>query len=259
MVKTNTISALLKGVKASLKEHSPEILTGIGIAGMITSTVLAVRATPKATRLLEAKKKELEKEKLSVAETVKTTWKCYIPAAVTTVSAAACIIGANSVHLKRNAALTAAYAISDKALREYQEKVVETIGEKKEHAVREAIAQDKIEKNPVSQNEVYITDTGTTLCYEPYTSRYFKSDIDRIKKAVNELNSQMLDEGTVTLNDFFYEIGLSNACVGDDLGWNYNRDRLVKLNLTSHLAEDGTPCVVVGFQVAPYYGYDKYY
>lgn len=250
------LAQLAKNVKASMTRHSPELLTGIGIAGMIATTVLAVRATPKALRLIENAEQKHD-EPLTKVETVKACWKCYIPAAVTGVSSVACLIGASSVSAQRNAALTAAYTLSDTALREYREKVVETIGEKKEQAVRDAVAKDRVEKNPASSSEVIVTGTGNTQCYDWYTSRHFKADIDKLKSAVNDLNSQMLDEGHVCLNDFYYLVNLPNAGVGDDLGWSYNRDGLVKLNLSSQL-DEGVPCIVVDFQVAPHYDYDAY-
>ena len=77
------LAKFFNSVKTSVSKHSPEILTGIGIAGMITTTVLAVRATPKALKLIEEKKDELSVDKLKPIDTVKATWKCYIPATVT--------------------------------------------------------------------------------------------------------------------------------------------------------------------------------
>ena len=50
---------IVNDVKTTLSKHAPEILTGIGIAGMVTTTVLAVRATPKALMLIDAKKQEV--------------------------------------------------------------------------------------------------------------------------------------------------------------------------------------------------------
>lgn len=252
------IAHALKQAQLSIAKHSPEILTGIGIAGMIATTIIAVKATPKAIKLLDDKKKELETEKLTAADTIKTTWKCYIPTVVTGTASVACLIGASSVHLRRNAALTAAYTLSETALREYREKVVETIGQKKEQAVRDAVAKEQVESHPVSNNSIIVTGGGNTLCYDPFTDRYFKSDSDKLRKAENEINSQMLDEGCVSLNDYYYQIGLGDASVGNTIGWSYNRTGLVKLNLSSHLASDGTPCIVLGFQTEPYYAYDQY-
>ena len=138
MSKVN-MTALVKSIGRSISNHSPEILTGLGIAGMITTTVLAVKATPKALSLIEHKKEELElteSEKLSPIETIKATWKCYISTVVTGVSSVACLVGASSVNARRNAALATAYNLSATALSEYKEKVVEAVGEKKEQIVK---------------------------------------------------------------------------------------------------------------------------
>ena len=70
-------------LKTSIKKHSPEILTGIGIAGMITTTVMAVRATPKALILIEERKEEIGVNQLEAVDLIKTTWMCYVPAALT--------------------------------------------------------------------------------------------------------------------------------------------------------------------------------
>jgi len=99
------LSPVIKNVKSALSKHSPEILTGIGIIGMITTTVMAVRATPKALILIDEKKKEEGSEALTPIETVKTAWKCYIPAAVIGTASTFCLIGASAVNAKRSAVL----------------------------------------------------------------------------------------------------------------------------------------------------------
>lgn len=250
------VSRMLNNVKTTLSKRSPEILTGIGIAGMFTTTVLAVTATPKAIKLIEEQKETLDVDKLTVMETVKTTWKCYIPAATTAVASSVCLIGANSVHSKRNAALATAYKLSETALTKYREKVIETIGENKERTVREKVAKDKIDNDPVSKTEVFITERGNTLCYDAVSGRYFKSDIERIKSAVNTLNKQMLTEMYVSLNEFYDELGLSPTNLGDKLGWKLDKG-LIELDFSSQIADDGTPCIVVDYRVTPDYDYDK--
>ena len=250
------LTKIAKGIRASIGRHSPEILTGLGIAGMISTTIMAVKATPKALILIENRKDEMEVDKLPPLELVKTAWRCYIPAAVTSSLSVICLIGASSVNVRRNTALATAYSLSESALKGYQEKVIETIGEKKEQAVRDAIAKDKIEKNPVNSREVIITDKGNTLCYDAISGRYFKSDIERIKRAVNDINKNLLDDMYVSLNDFYYEIGLDNTKMGDSLGWNVEKG-LIELNFSSQLASDGTPCLVIDYQLAPYYDYYK--
>lgn len=257
------MAKLFKDVQAALSKHSPALLTGIGIAGMVTTTVLAVKATPKAMKLIDAKKKELnleEDEKLTVVETVKTTWKCYIPAAITGVTAGACLIGANSVNTKRNAALAAAYNLSASALTEYKEKAVEVVGEKKEREIREKIAESKLEQNPVNPSTIVMTNKGTTRFMDSITKRRFTSDIETINQIVNRLNRRMINgDDYISLNEFYYEIGLEGCDVGDDLGWNVTRG-LIELPDPPHaiVDTDGVPCVVLEYQVAPKRGYNSY-
>lgn len=252
------LANLMSNTRQFVSKRSPEILTGIGIAGMITTTVLAVRATPKALQLIEEKKNEDWVDDLSPLEVVKAAWKPYVPAAVTGVASVACLIGASSVNAKRNAALATAYKLSETALSEYREKVVETIGEKKEKTVRDKVAEERVKKNPVSKSEVVVTNNGTTLCFDPISARYFKSSIDKIKRAENELNKQMLHDisGYVSLNDFYDELGLDHTSVGDDLGWNV--DRLIDISFSSQLNDNGEPSVVLDYLVAPKYDFYKF-
>ena len=251
------LTAAAKSIKGVLERHAPEILTGIGVAGMVTSTVLAVKATPKACLLINDRKDELEVEKLPVTELVKTTWKCYIPAVVTCGASIACLVGASSVNFKRNAALATAYKLSEAALSEYKDAVIETIGEKKEQSVRDKVAEERLKKNPVSKSEVIVTGNGTTLCYDPVGNSYFKSNIQQIESAKNKLNARMLSENYVSLNDFYDELGIGPTKLGDDLGWDIYKDGLVEIAFSSQLAEDGTPCLVMDYSVAPRYEYYK--
>ena len=269
------MSKFIRGAKISISKHSPEILTGIGIAGMITTTFLAVRATPKALELIEEKKDELNNKqveerldkngdlrdykeitKLKFPDLFKATWKCYIPAAVTSVVSIACLVGASSVHIKRNAVHDTTYKLSETALTEYKEKVIETIGEKKEEVIRDKVNKDRIEKNPVSKNNVIITDKGNTLCYDHMSGRYFKSDIDKINKAVNVINNLILHDFYASLNDLYSELGLYTVSLGDKLGWNSDMG-LIEVEFSSQLADDGTPCLVMDFNKAPKYDYDR--
>lgn len=247
------ISKIFKQIGKTAKKHSPEILTGLGVAGMISAVVTAVTATPKALELIEKKKEQLQAEKLTVKETVKAAWKYYIPTATMCTVSAVCIICANSVSSKRNAALATAYKLSETALKEYRDKVVEVIGEKKEQTVRDSIAKDKIDRDPVSAKEIVITNCGEALCYDVLSGRYFRSDIEKIKKAVNELNKRMMSENYISLNEFYYEIGLNDIELGNMLGWDIVKDGFIDLNFSSQLADDGTPCLVIGHFNAPKY------
>ena len=174
MNKTN-LKGMFDSLKRTTSKHSPQILTGLGVAGLVTTTVLAIKATPKAVRVVEEEAYE-RKEELTPIEVVKVAWKCYIPTAISMSTSIACILFASSAHRKRNAALAAAYKLSETALIEYRDKVVETIGEKKEKTVREKIAEDKVKNNPPTQNTIIMTDSGAELFLEPVSGRYFKSE-----------------------------------------------------------------------------------
>lgn len=255
------MAALFKDVKMAVSKHSPEILTGLGIAGMITTTILAVKATPKALELIENKKEELDirpAEKLKPLETVKVTWKCYIPAVITGVTSVACLIGASSVNSKRNAALTAAYNLSATALAEYKEKVLETVGEKKEQIIRNKVAEEQIQKEPVNQSAIIVSGNGATRCFDTITKRRFVSDIEEIKKIVNELNRRMVNgEDYISLNEFYSELGLDDVSIGDELGWNVARG-LIDVSFSAHLDTDGVPCIVIDYTVEPRRGYNRW-
>ena len=261
------VANFIKSAKQSVSKHSPEILTGIGIAGMITTTVLAVKATPKALKLIEERKRELVSDpysteyqgKLPPVEVVKVTWKCYMPAVISGAVSVACLIGAQSVHVKRNAALAAAYKLSETALAEYRDKVIETIGERKEKTVREKIAESRLEKNPVDETMVVMTDRGTSLIFDPHSARYFRGDIDSIKRVVNELNEQMLNDpfGYISLNDFYDELDLERTDRGDDLGWRVDKG-IIKIDIHAKIAKNGEPAIVLDYINPPFYGYNKF-
>lgn len=269
-MKKFNFSRIARSVKIGLHKHSPEILTGIGIAGMVTATVLAVRATPKALILIEEEKRRINAEllaeamkneeencarvnKLKPMELVRVTWLCYMPTVVTGVFSVACLIGASSVNIRRNAALATAYSLSESALKEYQEKVIETIGEKKEQEIRDSVAKDKLKRDPVVNNEVIITGYGESLCYDSI-AKYFKCDIEKIRRAENVLNKRLISEMYVSLNDFYCEIGVRPSELGDELGWNID-DGLIDFNFSSQLTENGIPCLVIGYRIAPRYDF----
>ncbi len=239
-----------KSTTAFLTEHSSAIMVTIGLAGMGTAIVMSAEATPKAMLLIEEEKKAKQVDNLTPVETVKTVWKCYAPTAAVAVLSSACIIGANKVDARKRAALATAYSLSEEALREYHDKTVEMIGEKKEQAIRDSIDKDHVDRKPPVNTEVIITERGNTLCLDSMTGRYFKSDIDELRRIENELNRMILNEGYISLNDYYYEIGLDATEVGEELGWNVDKGYM-SLSFSSQLTKDQTPCLVVSFGNRP--------
>lgn len=255
------LEKVFNNAKRSIIKHGPEIMTFIGVTGFVTTTVLAIKGTTKAVRLLDAKKKELDTDELTAKEIVKTTWKCYIPTATTCVTSIACIVGANSIHIKRNAALAAAYKFSEAALIEYKDKVVETIGEKKEKDIRDKIVDDRLKDNPPSKNSVIVTGNGTSLCYDTMNDRYFESSYDRIKKAENSINRELISSDYVSLNDVHDELNLKHTKNGDRLGWNtsFLGKEGLEICIGTHMTDDGRPCLSIDYNVPPRYEFDMFY
>lgn len=270
------VTKFVKGFRNTLSKHSPEILTGIGIAGMLTTTVLAVKATPKALRLIEEEKERQNHElalqaerlhrteyesvdQLTKLEAVKVALKPYIPAVVTGVVSTACLIGASSVNMRRNAALATAYQIASTTLNDYKEQVVESIGEKKEKTIREKVAQKKLDKNPEVTREVIVTGTGDVLFVEPVSMRSFTADIEKVRKIFNDLNYRMVVgmEEYISLSELYDELGLPRTSVSDELGWNLGKDGQIEYEFCACATEEGKPALMIEYQVAPRRGFEK--
>ena len=251
--KLNFISAL----KPFMVKHEPELLTGLGITGLVFSTIWGVKATVSAVRAIDKKKKQLKVKKLPVKETIKTTWKFYIPVAISTAVSIPCIIGGNCIYSKRNAALAAAYTLSETALQQYQDKVTEIVGDKKAKEIHESISGDNIEKSYTNgKSSVVVTGDGDSLFYEPLTDRYFKTSWNKILKAANELNAQAANDmfGYITLSDWFEKIGLPATEISDNLGWSIEKHGvkgLIDVTIDSHLTEDNIPCGAIYYMNRP--------
>lgn len=247
-------------------EHRTSLMVGGGIAGMVIAGVTAVRVTPKVSMLLEERRCSkhdayLENTEanpqLTIKDYIQVTWKYYLPPiALATVSAGA-IIFAHKVDRKENAALAAAYAISESRLKEYSEKVLETVGEKKEKEVRNAIDKDRVNNNPPVDGEIISTGQGDTLCMDAWNGRYFYSDIEVLRRAAVDLSRAVLNDETVTLNDFYDRIDLPQTKNGDFFAWEIgNHHEMIELSFSSQLDFKKRPVLVMDFKFAPTY-YDR--
>ena len=243
-----------KIVQAS-KVHKPEILIATGIVGMVTTTVMAVGATPKAMELMEGKKSELGYTKLTKKETVQATWKVYVPSAILGTLSIGCIIAGTKSSLSRTAAISTAYAISENTIKTYQDKIVEVCGEEKAEEVKKEVVRETVKQSPVivdDSESTFVTNTGEglTLFYDSLTGRYFRSSMNAVERAVNNVNKMMRSEDYVTVNTLFNEIGLPSVEIGDLLGWNIDRDD-VDITYDSGIEVDGQPYVIVEFKNKP--------
>lgn len=247
-----TALRLWKEFQAGAKKNSPAILTGIGIAGMIFTTITAVKATPKALQLVDEREIK-DGKRLTKKEIVQTTWKCYVPSAVTGVCSVACIIGASSINAKRNAALAAAYAISMQDLSDYKKKTLEVIGEKKEAQIYDEIAKEKVKEAHLDAQPVPNVAVGKVPCYEYLTKRTFVSDMETIRSKFNDINERLREENWITVNEFLAELGLDEAdeSIGEPLGWDIDHGYL-KPRFSS-IVVNGVPYLVIGHENPPRY------
>lgn len=249
----------LKSVQSFVSRNSSRILTILGAGGMVATTVLAVRNTPKALKLIERRKAELETEKLTVAETVKTTWKCYIAPLSICISSLACLIGGNIIDARKIAELSAAYSLSEDIFREYKNKVIETMGEEKEKTIQEEADKKIFDKSENTSTEISLASFGDFPCYDKYSKSVFWSTKEKIGAIINKLNFQMLNENYISLSDYCFEFGLDiDDVVGDQFGWNVNDGYLEPVFSTIELNNEyvhGRPVLLVKLNRDP----DRYY
>lgn len=259
---TKTFSSCFKKLGNTVKDHSPELLAGAGLGLWVVSSINAVLAAPKAYNDIQKKKSELNTEKLTVKETVKTTAKYYAGPLVGAGLGTACIIASVTSSNKRYLALSSAYEFANETFQIYRDKVVETIGEKKEQSIQDKVAQERLDRNPLSDtSQVIITGNGESLCYDSFSGRYFKFDIGNIKHVENQLNDRIVHMNYVSLNEMYSEFGLEHIDLGYELGWNIDtvpHSTLLKFQLSSKLATDGRPCLVIGYNIEPKPKYEMF-
>ena len=231
-----------------VKRNSTLILTiGAGV-GLFTTVVSAVKATPKAMKLI-AEEEELEGYELEFKDKIVVAWKCYVPATLMGALTLGCIIGINSEYARKNAALASLLSLSEAGLKEYQAKVVETLGERKEQKIYDEVVQERLDKHPLTGKEIYITGNGETLCFEIISSRYFKSNIESLRKIQNDINYALRNDNWVTLNEVYSKMGLASTKLGNSMGWNV--DQQFEFEFNTMLAEGGQPCLVIDYVKDP--------
>lgn len=246
-------------MKKGLIKASPWILMGLGTVSHVGTVIFAVKATPKAILLLEEAEKEKLKttgEQLTLVEKAKATWKPYIPTLLMGATTIACFWGAQGINFRRNAALVSLYSVAEHTLRQYQEKVIETIGEKKAGEVLAKVDRQALSDNPASKAQVIITGNGDYLCYEKLSGRYLQSDIEKLRRAQNDFNQQIIGgEMYKSLNEWYDAISMPPISMGYDTG--FTVDNLVDLRFSTQLSDDEKPCLVIDYYNFPQPNYNK--
>lgn len=247
---------ILQNIRKIVLKNSPVLLTAVSVVGLLSTAILAVKATPQAVRLLEERGRELLEIKNPIAksvEVVKLTWQGYIPAATVGLITVTCIIASHRVSVRRSAALASVYALTETAFKEYQWKVEETIGSIKERKIVDAVVKDRLVRDPVGTNEIIMVgNDADVLCYDSLSGRYFKSDIEKINRSILDANQRLLSSTFITLNELYYDLGLSGIDLGELMGWDINKG-WIEANFSSQLTDGTKPCLVLNFVVQPQY------
>lgn len=254
----------MKSVKAGSKmamrmieKKSPLLLTIGGATGVISTAIMSAKAMPKTLRQIEGKEKQYGR-RLSKIEKVKLTWTNFIPAGGMGALSIAAIFASDRINSKRAAALSAAYELTKGTLNEYQKKVIDVIGEKKEEKIREEIKQDRIDAAVRDDDaHVWLTGHDEILCLDSYSGRLYKSDYEYMRHIVNDLNERMFSHDFVSLNEYYYAVGLDGVKNGDEIGWSMSTG-LIDIHYTSQLTDKGLPCLYVDYDIGPRHRYGDF-
>lgn len=227
------LKEIVQGSKLALRTNAPTILIGMGVSGTLTTAYLSAKAGYRSAQRLSEKPAYLTSR-----EKVELTWDLFVPPFISGGATIGCVILGARAHSKRAAAAYSLLAVTERAFEEYREKVVETIGQNKEQAVRDEIAQDRVNANPPS---VILGSDNGVICFEHFTGRYFKSDMEALRKAQNDINAKIISNLYVTMDEFYYILGIPGTTNSNRLGWDSHR--LLELEFSSVLGPEGKPCL----------------
>lgn len=263
---SNKVMELGKNLWVYGQKNKPAVLSGFAVAGLWGTLWYSYKHAPIAHKILEEARKDMEYVEPGDRETkrsvVKRTTLKLIPHVVPPIVGAgvttACIFGSLKESSKRIATLSAAYAVSDTALKELNSKLNEVLGEKKAKTVKDAIAEDHLRKNEKKRKgvdqPVVVVGTGDVLCMDSYTGQFFYSNAQKIGQAINTMSARCMTEMYVSLNEFFDELnapGLKRVTMGDDFGWGVDdlNEGQLPISISALLTETKEPCLCVEYDI----------
>lgn len=226
-------------IQQFIKRNSATILTCVGGAGVIITSVMAVKETPKAMRLIEEAEKE-KGESLTKLEVVKATAPVYIPAIATGAATIACIFGANALNKRHQAALMSAYALLDSSYKDYKNKVKDLYGEEADQKVRADVAKDKFK-----DDELYHEDDGKQLFYDEYSNRYFRATNETVLRAEYEINRILAEDCYATLNEYYDLLDVPKVGYGEYVGWSSAQMYWINFRHEKVEIDDGLECYII--------------
>ena len=240
---------LIHHIGKTLRRNSRTILTGVAIVGTGLTAAMAVRDTLRASDVILEYKMQHDIGEISTVELVKQVAPCYIPTAMAVTGTVAAIVGSYTTSSTKIAAVTSAYSMAQEAASVYRQKVREIVGTEKAKEIESSIHDDQIAKAD-STIKTIVVGTGEVLFLDAYTGRPFASTMNKVEKARNDINYELLGNSYVTLNEFYAKLGsLDPIPSGDNIGW--NNDHQVDLEFDSKIIDDGRPCIIMSFKYQP--------
>lgn len=247
----------LRSLERLVTTNSPIILTAAGVVGVVGTTVLTYKATVKTVRTRDSNRfqRSMDKvtpgdvEPLTKVETIRLVGKHWLaPAAVGTLTIGA-IIGAQYINSRRMAALIAGYVALEGRYEDFRERAEEKFGVKKVAEVDEQIAQNRV--NAAGDHTVTIRE-GDVLCIDALSNQVFSSNMEKMRKAENNINARINHGEQCAVTDLYGELegsGLEATKISDAFGW--NEENMCEMKFVSKLDENGTPYLVMDFSVLP--------
>lgn len=197
-----------------LKKNAATILTFVGAAGVIATSIMAVQATPKALEKIKHATDE-KGDILTKKEFVLVAGTTYIPTVIMGASTIACIFGANVLNKRSQAVITSAYALVSNSYKEYRDKLIELYGKEADENIRDAIVRQHCNYHQI---DIDIPDRKLTF-YEENSGEYLVRYEREIMDAEYHLNRNFVMRGYTTLNEFYEFLGLPQTDDGDEIGW----------------------------------------
>lgn len=250
------MQGLFKSSKLFLNKHASTILTCAGGAGVVVTSVMAAKATPKALALIEEANEK--NEELTKFDYVVAAFPAYIPAIVAGASTIACIFGANVLNKRAQASLASAYALLNSSYNGYRAKTVELYGDEADDKIKEGVAKDKY------TGDGKLKDNDRQLFYDDYSGRYFESTIEDVLQAEYNLNREVAQAGGAFLNDFYNKLGLSETEYGNYLGWSAGQlmetywNPWVEFSHSKFTFDDGLECTIITLENDPTHDFTEY-
>jgi hypothetical protein len=160
---------------------------------------------------------------------------------------------ANHIGTRRTAAIAAAFKLSEQLAEEYKERVIKTLGAKKEETMRSDLAKERMER--AGGSDLIIVAGAESVFFDELSGRFFKIEMEKVRKAVNEINYKINNYMHASLSDFYDMLGLPRTSFSDEVGW--NTDGLLDVRYGATLLPDDRPAISISYTTTPIRGYDR--